>query len=84
MVLDKTDKEEKILVFDLGGGTFDVSILELGEMVSSMYWQLQGITNSVVTTLTKNHRLLSSRIQERKWYRLVNRQDGPSTFERCS
>ena len=27
--LDKTDKEEKILVFDLGGGTFDVSILEL-------------------------------------------------------
>lgn len=28
---DKTDKEHKILVFDLGGGTFDVSILELAD-----------------------------------------------------
>ena len=31
--LDKQDKEENILVFDLGGGTFDVSILELGDGV---------------------------------------------------
>ena len=28
---DKTDKSEKIVVFDLGGGTFDVSILQIGE-----------------------------------------------------
>ena len=31
--LDKVDHEEKILVFDLGGGTFGVSILELGDGV---------------------------------------------------
>jgi molecular chaperone DnaK len=29
--LDKQDQEQKILVFDLGGGTFDVSILQLGD-----------------------------------------------------
>lgn len=31
--LDKTDKQQKIMVFDLGGGTFDVSILEIGDGV---------------------------------------------------
>ena len=31
--LDKVDRDEKILVFDLGGGTFDVSVLELGDGV---------------------------------------------------
>ncbi|MGZ4241195.1 MAG: molecular chaperone DnaK [Actinomycetota bacterium] len=31
--LDKKEKEQTVLVFDLGGGTFDVSLLEIGEGV---------------------------------------------------
>ena len=31
--LDKEDKDQTILVFDLGGGTFDVSVLEIGDGV---------------------------------------------------
>ena len=31
--LDKVDSEQRILVFDLGGGTFDVSLLEIGDGV---------------------------------------------------
>ena len=31
--LDKSDSDKKIAVFDLGGGTFDISILELGDGV---------------------------------------------------
>ncbi|HVY76476.1 MAG TPA: molecular chaperone DnaK [Puia sp.] len=31
--LDKAGKDEKVAVFDLGGGTFDISILELGDGV---------------------------------------------------
>jgi molecular chaperone DnaK len=31
--MDKKDKNETVVVFDLGGGTFDVSILDLGDGV---------------------------------------------------
>src|SRR5207342_3684948 len=31
--LDKKDAEQTVLVFDLGGGTFDVSLLEIGDGV---------------------------------------------------
>ena len=70
--LDKTDKEEKILVFDLGGGTFDVSILELGD----------GVFDVLATA--GDNKLGGDDFEERKRHRLVNRQDGSSTFERRS
>ena len=50
--LDKTDNNHKILVYDLGGGTFDVSILDL-EMEYSKYYQQMEIQNLVEMTLMK-------------------------------
>ena len=49
--LDKGEKEQTILVFDLGGGTFDVSLLEIGEGVVEVR-ATRVTTTSVATTGT--------------------------------
>ena len=33
------ENEQKIMVYDLGGGTFDVSVIEIGDGVSKYYQQ---------------------------------------------
>lgn len=64
--IDKSEKEEKILVFDLGGGTLDVTILEFGEGVfeviaTSGDTQLGGrdmdkaITDYLIEVIKKEH-----------------------------
>jgi len=50
--LDKEGVEQTILVFDLGGGTFDVSVLELGD-VCSRSSRPTATTTSAATTLTR-------------------------------
>ncbi len=64
--LDKGDKEQTILVFDLGGGTFDVSLLEIGEGVVEVKatsgdnhlggddWD-QRVVDHLVTQFKNNH-----------------------------
>ena len=58
--LDKTEKEQKILVFDLGGGTLDVTIMEFGQGVFEVIstngdTQLGGtdMDNSIVDYIVK-------------------------------
>ena len=44
--LDKGEKEQTILVFDLGGGTFDVSLLEIGDGVVEVKATIEGVVRS--------------------------------------
>ena len=51
--LDKDRADQTILVFDLGGGTFDVSVLELGEGVFRGQARPRATTTSAATTSTR-------------------------------
>ena len=47
--MDKMNRDMKIAVYDLGGGTFDISILELGDGVSRLNLQMVILTSAVMT-----------------------------------
>ncbi len=51
------EKEQKIMVYDLGGGTFDVSVSSRSVMALSKYYLQLVITVLVEMTLIRNHRL---------------------------
>ena len=51
--VDKGNKDMKIAVFDLGGGTFDISILEFGGWRIRKCFQPMAIPTWVATTSTK-------------------------------
>ena len=59
--LDKTEEDQTILVYDLGGGTFDVSILEFGDGLFEVR-STAGDKDLEETTSTSDHRLFSRRI----------------------
>ena len=59
------EKEQKIMVYDLGGGTFDVSIIEIGDGVIEVLATAGDTTVlAVMTSITENHRLDAFRVQE--------------------
>ncbi len=80
--LDKEGEDQTILVFDLGGGTFDVSVLDIGEGVfevksTSGNSQLGGDDwdQRVIDWLVKS-------FKDHRGCRLVERQDGPASGSR--
>ena len=79
--LDKEDADRTVLVFDLGGGTFDVSVLEIGEGVfevksTSGNTKLGGDDwdDKVMDWLVKT-------FKDTEGVDLVHRQDGPAAAE---
>ena len=67
--IDKEDGQHKIMVFDLGGGTFDVSILELGDGVFEV---LATRGNNTLGGDDFDDAIIKYiwAIQKRKWHRL--------------
>src|SRR5580698_678333 len=62
--LDKEGADQTVLVFDLGGGTFDVSLLEIGDGVFE------------VKSTSGNPKLVGDDVQGHRGRRPVHRQDG--------
>ena len=73
--LDKK-KDEKIAVFDLGGGTFDVSILELGEGVFEVKATNGDTFLGGEDFDQTHHRLPGRRVQEGSGHRSAQGSDG--------
>ena len=74
--LDKEGADQTVLVFDLGGGTFDVSVLEIGDgvfEVKSTSGQLQAGWRRLGP---EGHRLAGEDVQGHRGRRPVHRQDG--------
>ena len=46
------EHEQKIMVYDLGGGTFDVSIIEIGDGVIEVLYRARRTANAVLRALT--------------------------------
>ena len=51
------EREQKIMVYDLGGGTFDVSVIEIGDALSKYCLQLV-TTDLVEMTLTRRLQII--------------------------
>ena len=75
------EKEQKIMVYDLGGGTFDVSIIEIGDGVIEVL-ATNGDTHLGGDDFdNKPDQLHAERVQEAGRHRSVERQDGPAETE---
>ena len=80
--LDKTNKDEKIVVFDLGGGTFDVSILELGDGVFEVSATAGDNHLGGDDWDRPRHRLAGRQVRSRqRRHRPAQGQDGPAALE---
>ena len=79
--LDKDKKNEKIAVYDLGGGTFDVSILELGDGVFEVK-STNGDTHLGGDDFDQqDHPMAGRRVQKRIGRGPEERPHGPATVE---